>query len=84
MVAVGATREVVGPTEYDVAAARLSRGEDIHYSGASSTMEYDELGEIKSPSLIWHIQGNEFRTVQTYSEDDIAGVLAADGAGACP
>lgn len=76
----------VGPLEWRDAVNRLGRGDPIHYKGASSSLVFDEHGTVSMASEIFEVVDGEYVRIDSYSEDEIAALLAApvQPPGDCP
>lgn len=68
----------LGPLEWRDAANRLGRGDSIHYKGASSSLVFDEYGTVSTASEVFVLEGAEFTRIDSYAEQDIAELLAAE------
>jgi len=67
----------VGPLEWRDAQNRLGRGDAIHYKGASSSLVFDDRGTVSVASEIFELVDGAYTRIDSYSEDEIAALLAA-------
>ncbi|ELY38398.1 ABC transporter substrate-binding protein [Natronorubrum tibetense] len=73
-----------GPGELEEAAAAAADGEDINYEGASSTVDFDDVGDPAEAAYdIWELGGDGVETVDTvtFEGSDPDGEMADDSPG---
>lgn len=61
--------EEILPGEWSKAVDLLEAGEDIHYSGASGSIEFDENGDVAGSFAHWVIEGGAIRTVRVFEPE---------------
>ena len=67
-----------GTAGFEAAVGAIDGGEDINYEGASGPVDLDENGDLsKGTILIWQVEGEEIRTVESRDIDLTAAEAAA-------
>jgi hypothetical protein len=59
----------IRPGEWDKAVEAIANGEDIDYTGASGSLEFDEQGDVAGAFAHWAIQNGEIVTVEVFEPE---------------
>lgn len=63
--------ETVGVGEFEEALRLIELGTEIDYSGAASTVDFDEAGEVVTPVEVWQYTGGSIETVDIRTADQV-------------
>lgn len=63
--------EVVGVGEFEEAFRLMNLGTDVDFSGAASTVNFDEAGEVVTPVEVWQYSGGSIQTIEIRTADQV-------------
>ncbi len=59
----------IGPGQWAQALEALNQGQDVNYTGASGSVEFDEAGDVTGTFAHWEIQNGEIVTIKIFEPD---------------
>lgn len=65
----GGTNISIG--DFEAALEAIAAGQDIDYTGAAGTVDFDELGDVVTPVQVWQYQGGDIVEVAVIPADEI-------------
>jgi ABC-type branched-subunit amino acid transport system substrate-binding protein len=57
--------EKVHPGDFQKAFDLIKQGKDINYEGAAGSVDFDKVGDVKTPIEIWEYRDGELKTLRT-------------------